>query len=323
MTTQTPKQQVHEARQRIRAAHDETAAVLDGLRVNIAGLNDAVRAGKLTERYAASERARLRAEAQAKVTNARQAVALANVISDGREALTGADAVLRSARFVAPVPEYNMRNVASEYLPGGVLEDKGREIRESHERWRQTENTQRGILELLTRSTLRQELLDAEPAEIAERISSEGVNNPAFLRVAREVVRRRAAEDPGSVTRAQSALVTALNAVEPPPDVAELNAAFDETANVAKRLSDCLTEIDTGKPPRAPRASIDRVAELTTAHGPVAGAVEFAAEKRAERDTLAKRAQQKAAEHVQRAIAADESDAFKISINHNATPNAA
>jgi hypothetical protein len=323
MTTQTPKQQVHDARQRIRAAHDETAAVLDGLRVNITGLNDAVRAGKLTERYAASERARLRAEAQAKVSTARQAIALASALGDSRESLTGADAVLRAARFVPLVPEYDARNMLSEYKPGGVLEDKGREIRESHERWRQTENTQRGILELLTRSTLRQELLDAEPAEIAERISSEGVNNPAFLRVAREVVRRRAAEEPGSVTRAQSALVTALNAVEPPPDVAELNAAFDETANVAKRLADALHEIDVGRAPRAPRTSIDRVAELAAEHGATEGAVAFAAERQAERQTLAKRAQQKAAEHVQRAIAADESDAFKISINHNPTPNAA
>jgi hypothetical protein len=91
-------------------------------------------------------------------------------------------------------------------------------------------------------------------------------------------------------------LITAINAIQPSADVTELSTAFDDIEHAARGLSDCMVELTTGRPPAAPRASIDRVAELAAQHGPVAGAVEFARERQAERQSLAQRAQQKAAE---------------------------
>jgi hypothetical protein len=69
----------------------------------------------------------------------------------------------------------------------------------------------------------------------------------------------------------------------------------------------------------------DRVTRVTGDRFGGEWAVAFAAEKQAERQTLAKRSQQKAAGHIQRAIVADEANAaaLTIPINHNPTPNAA
>ena len=294
---QTEKEQLLEAQKRIKEIHARIVATRDQLREGISALDDDGARRRLTDSYRAERRAEIRKSANDAIRGpASQALALATALKERRERVTGKESLLRSARLV-------------ELLP---LDHDGDDLYERNQH-RIRVNESRLLREELMRVRLRDEFMDASPDELTDAVNdAAATNNLAVLNIARRVLRKRAADEPTALVPAQSAMVSALEAITLPGNVAELERMFDSIDRTAIGIAEALEEIETGRAPVAPREATDRISELAAEHGPVEGPIKFAEERAAALKQQQAKASVRAEKEIGRAVSLDATDTHAL-----------
>lgn len=294
---QTEKERLLEAQKRIKESHTSIVATRDQMRDGIGALDDEGARRKLTDAYRAERRAEIRMNALAAIQGpASQALALATALNGRREAVTGKESLLRSARFLEQLP---LEHDGSDFYDGNQHRIRVNELRL--------------LREEMMRVRLRDEFMDASPDELTDIVNDAAAKNDlAMLNLVRRVLRKRAPGEPKALVAAQSAMVSALEAITLPANVAELERIFDSIDRTAIGIAEALEEIETGRAPVATLEATDRISELAAEHGPVEGPIRFAEERAAARKQQQAKAGARAEKEVDRAIRLDETDTRAI-----------